>query len=353
MLIKILIALLFITFPIGQIVRWEFLGGQVVIRPNDFIACVLGLFGILKISGPLKKPLLLWFGAMVLSLGVNFFYYSLPEIMVGASYIVRFVLYSGLYFIFKDYKLNKNIFVLISVLISILGFVQYLFIPDVSFLSQFNWDPHYYRLISTFLDPGFTGAILVLGLLVTKNKVAWIIIYLALALTYSRTSFLMFVSAYAVISIYKKSPRIFIGAVAIMLATLIFLPRTFGDGTKLSRETSTWARLENWQKTIVAWTTKPVFGVGYNVYRYATNSAVDSHAGAGADSSLLLVLATTGIVGFIGYLGLIRKIWLTGKHDVVFAASFIGIIIASFFNNTLFYPYVMEWLWILLATKNT
>ena len=133
-----------------------------------------------------------------------------------------------------------------------------------------------------------------------------------------------------------------------MALTLVLLPRTFGDGTKLSRETSTWARVENWQKSFQVFTTAPIFGVGYDAYRYATKSSLTSHAGAGADSSFLLVLATTGIVGFVFYLNLLRVIWISNKN-YLFRASFAGIIIASFFNNTLFYPFVMEWLWILPA----
>ncbi|MEK7127626.1 MAG: O-antigen ligase family protein [Patescibacteria group bacterium] len=348
MLTKILVFLLFITFPLGQVLRWEFLGGQVVLRPNDLIALILGGLGLFKISGPLKKPLLLWSGAMVLSLVVNIFNYTPTQLLVSASYIMRFILYSGLYFVFKDIKLNKNIFVYICLVIAILGFVQYLFIPDVSFLAQFDWDPHYYRLISTFLDPGFTGAILVLGVILAKNKIIKSFLYLAMAFTYSRTSFLMFLVCYAVIAFYKKSAKIFVVACTVMILTLILLPRTFGDGTKLSRETSTWARIENWQTSLQIFSHSPLFGIGYDSYRYVTKASLSSHAGAGADSSILLVLATTGIIGLLAYLNLLKTIWKLNTN-FIFRASFTGIIVASFFNNTLFYPFIMEWLWILLA----
>lgn len=348
MLTKLLIALLLISFPLGQLVRWEFLGSQVVLRPNDLIAMILGGIGFLKISGPLKKPLFLWYLAMILSLAVNIFSYTPTQLLISASYIVRFILYSGLYFVFKDFKLNKKYFVYICLVIAAFGFVQYFIMPDMSYLQAFDWDPHYYRLISTFLDPGFTGMILLLGLLLTKNKIFLILIYSAMALTYSRTTFLAFLAAYGFISWYQKSPKIFFKAFVLIIFTIIVLPRTFGDGTKMSRETSTWARIENWKQSIAVFSKSPIFGVGYNTYRYNTNASLSSHAGAGADSSLFLVLATTGIFGFLAYLNLLRVIYITNK-SYVFKASFIGVIIASFFNNTLFYPYVMEWLWILLA----
>ncbi|MDO8514879.1 MAG: O-antigen ligase family protein [bacterium] len=349
MLTKVLIALLFITFPLGQVVRWEFLGGQVVLRPNDLVACMLGFMGLLKLQGStLQRPLILWYLAMILSLALNIFNYTPTQLLISSSYIIRFILYSGLYFIFKDFKLNKNYLVIVCLLIAVFGFGQYWFIPDTRFLKDFGWDDHYYRLISTFLDPGFTGTILLLGLLLTKNKIIKIILYLAMALTYSRATFLMFIVSYAVVAWYQKSIKIFLTACLIMALTLIFLPRTFGEGTKLSRETSFWGRINNWKMTVLEWRKAPVFGLGFGGYRYATNAPQSSHAGAGADSSLLLVLATTGIVGLFAYLNLLRAIWINNKN-YLFRASFIGIIIASFFNNTLFYPFVMEWLWILFA----
>lgn len=348
MLTKILIALLLVSFPLGQLVRWEFLGGQVVLRPNDLIAIILGGIGFLNISGPLKKPLFYWYLAMILSLAVNSFNYTPTQLLISASYIVRFILYSGLYFVFKDLKLNKKYLVYICLVIATFGFAQYFIMPDMSYLQAFDWDPHYYRLISTFLDPGFTGMILLLGLLLTKNKIFLIFIYSAMALTYSRTTFLAFLAAYGFISWYQRSPKIFFKAFVLIIFTIIVLPRTFGDGTKLSRETSTWARIENWKQSLTFFSKAPIFGIGYDSYRYATKSSLVSHAGAGADSSLLLVLATTGLVGFLAYLNLLLAIFKVNK-SYIFRASFIGVIIASFFNNTLFYPYVMEWLWILPA----
>lgn len=351
MLTKILIALLLVTFPLGQIVRWEFLGGQVVLRPNDLVVYLLGFWGLLTIRNKgenLVRPLILWYLAMVVSLAVNIFNYTQTQLLISASYIVRFVLYSGLYFVFKDIKLDKKYLIYICLGIAIFGFVQYFIMPDMSYLKAFDWDPHYYRLISTFLDPGFTGAILVLALIIRPPMVIGAFLYLAMALTYSRASFLMFLVSFGVISWYKKSPKIFITACVIMALTLVLLPRTFGDGTKLSRETSTWARIENWKQSLEVFSKAPVFGIGYDAYRYATKSSLSSHAGAGADSSFFLVLATTGLVGFMAYLNLLKAIFATNK-SYFFKASFIGIIVASFFNNTLFYPFVMEWLWILPA----
>lgn len=42
-------------------------------------------------------------------------------------------------------------------MIVVFGLLQYFFLPDTRFLFFLGWDDHYYRLISTFLDPSFTG----------------------------------------------------------------------------------------------------------------------------------------------------------------------------------------------------
>ena len=42
------------------------------------------------------------------------------------------------------------------------GLIQYAFLPDTRFLFNLGWDDHYYRLMSTLLDPNFAGMIFVL-----------------------------------------------------------------------------------------------------------------------------------------------------------------------------------------------
>ena len=46
---------------------------------------------------------------------------------------------------------------------------NYFIFPDVRSLAVDQWDPHYYRLVGSLLDPGFTGIILVL-FFSDKNK---------------------------------------------------------------------------------------------------------------------------------------------------------------------------------------
>ena len=107
----------------------------------------------------------------------------------------------------------------------------------------------------------------------------------------------------------------------------------------------------------MVWQTSPVVGVGFNAYRYAKyqqgilneEGLLESHSGAGADSSILFVLATTGVVGLMAYLNLGFNLWKYAAGNILFKTSLLGIIAHSFFNNTLFYPWAMEWLWLTLA----
>ncbi|MEK7060925.1 MAG: O-antigen ligase family protein, partial [Patescibacteria group bacterium] len=121
---------------------------------------------------------------------------------------------------------------------------------------------------------------------------------------------------------------------------------------------------------------KPFLGVGFNTYRYTQikygfrnplNSRA-SHADAGTDNSFLFIFATTGIVGLIFYSNLLWKVLKTSyrnykkyedKHvqryiAITVIASMGGIIIDSLFINSLFYSFILIWLWLMLGlTENT
>ncbi len=379
-LMKIIIGLLLLLFSLGQLGRLNIFGSELVIHLNDVAVglFVLGTFiwkratliSVVK-RDPLSLPLVLWIGAMSLSLIINSMRLSLSELVISSLYAVRFVAYTGVYFAVK-LTLTKDIesfwgkgLVLATVAVAGVGVLQYVFIPDVSFLQATSWDDHYYRLISTFFDPGFTGAILALGLLVAflgrKHKSDWgviTLIYLALALTYSRASFLLYMAGFTIIALWQRSTKLFIGAALLLVITIALLPNNIqSEGTQLNRENSVWSRINNWQQSITIWTKAPLFGHGFNTYRYVQRDLGylrpelinESHAAAGADSSLLLVLATTGAVGLGAYLYLLFTMARLGRYNSLFLASFAGVVVHSFFNNTLFYAWIMEWLWILLA----
>lgn len=371
---KYLVWLVLTIFPLGQLLRWNLPGTTVIVQGNDLAVGLLVSIWLVVNRKRLKRlltkerlffPIVMVTTVMVLSLLVNWWRLPIREILVGGLYLLRWVVYAGLYFVFRDLpkntkKLAVKWLIVDVLLVAMVGLLQFIFLPDVSFLAAFEWDNHYYRLVSTFLDPGFTGAILVLGTIMGIGGIRGIrgigiagVLYLAMALTYSRASYLMYLVSFAAIGWYRKSIRIFVIAAVVLAVTLPLLPKTFGEGTKLNRENSIIARLNNWKQTVAVWTRYPVLGSGFDAYRYTSGSTLESHAGAGADSSILLILATTGIVGLAAYIWLLFIMWQEGRKSLVFAAAFLGILVHSWFNNTLFYPWVMEWLWIVLAIKES
>jgi len=341
-----LVFILLVLFPLGQLARTSFLFNDVAVGAVVFIYAIRNFSKIVR--DPITKPLVLWVLVMAGSLLINISNYSYSQILAAFFYQLRFLAYSGLYFLAQSHPLLKRGIILGIILVGVAGILQYLLLPDVSFLSAFDWDDHYYRLVSTFLDPGFTGVILLIGLVASHNPLFFIVIML----TYSRATYLAYLFSFAVLAIYQKSVKVFVIAALALAIALPLLPKSTGEGTKLSRENSIYARINNWKESISIWQKSPIFGVGYNTYRYVrTGVTAQSHSGAGADSSILFVLATTGVVGLLTYLYLLLTMARLGKNNPTFLAIMAGVFVHSWFNNTLFYPFVLECMWVLLGSR--
>ena len=312
----------------------------------DWIVFTLWVAYLPKIN----KSILSFFWVGVISLLTSLFRFSMPEVLIGGLYLLRWLIYSS----FSNIKIQ--LFKLLPILgfgMAILGLGQYLLFPDIRGLFPLGWDLHYYRVVGTLLDPGFIGLIFVFTLvyLIFNNfpKITWILTYVALALTYSRASYLAFFIAFSWVSYQKKTWKFFLLSLCLITVTVTVLPRTAdGEGVKLERTSSVWARAESWKTAWNIFTQNPILGVGFNTYRYAQGASAESHAGAGSDSSLLLVLATTGIVGFVFYIKYLKYLWKLGKNDLVLSASLVAVFIHSFFLNSQFYPHVVLWIALLL-----
>ncbi len=128
----------------------------------------------------------------------------------------------------------------------------------------------------------------------------------------------------------------------------ILLPRPAGEGGNLARTASIVGRLDNINQSQEIIRKYPIVGVGFNNYRLAVKEAgfpvenIDTnHAAGGADNSFLFVWATTGILGLIAFIWLISSLrpwWLI-----------LPIVIHSLFNHSLFYPWVLLYIWAIRA----
>lgn len=381
-----------VIFPFGQLGRIE-IAPQITLHLVDLIACAIGFLWLIGklIDGNVKLPILvrpnlsfLAIAAFSLVLGAT--KATEGQVLTGVLYLLRFLSYVLLYFAVwelirrhREFKTKiVNSLLVVGSAIAIFGWIQYLLFPDIRPLFEYGWDDHYFRLVGTFLDPGFTGILLVFFTLFVFTKIwgrrgewgNWLLILLgvgSLALTFSRASYLAFMAGLTCLYIVRRNEKLFIGGVVLLVLTVFLLPRPGGEGVNLSRTSTIQARLENYKQTFEVGIKNPLFGTGFNLYRYANIGSVEdlpagrqvSHAGAGADSSLLFVFATTGVAGLSIYLWLWWKILKLGwqrRHTqvgLVLFASSISLLIHSLSSNSLFYPWVLGWMAMLLALQES
>ncbi len=346
----------------------------------DGLSLVFGIFGVAyfllkkKFVLPKYSIIFLFFViSALLSLLVNFQNFSLREILISWFYWVRLAAYI-LDAIIVFNMINSEVLsrekvysslILSGLFISIAGFIQLVVLPDFTTLDPtLGWDPHKNRLASTFFDQNFTGAYLVMCLTLVlhrffyKKLKAWevivaLIITVALFLTFSRSAWLMFAVVIFVYSLFKNKYLLF---AAIILAFLAYfaVPRV---QTRISGITdpadSASLRLTSWKDTWSIARDSLAFGTGYNTFRYVQvkygfldPDTFNVHSGAGSDSSLLFVLATTGLLGLAFYLlallyPLLNSL-LSRKQDWLLCVSFIGgLLLESLFINSLFYPQIL------------
>ena len=254
-------------------------------------------------------------------------------------YLIRLIALLS-FFIFPP-PLDKNMYRLIKLVMLAtvtFGLIQYFFFPNVTYFSSLNWDPHLNRAIGPFFDPTFTALMyLFLILIYFKDlNILAFYAYLGLALTYSRTAYLdlALLSTYATL----KTKKIFIAACTITIIgiTLILLPKPYGEGTKLDRTSSIYAKVENYKIAIKTIRLNPLFGTGYNrLSQTRTDQPSTSHSFSGFDSSLLTIWATTGIIGLTLFtLGLLLFAAQRSWQQNLFL---IAILIHSCFANSLLY----------------
>ncbi|MBU2577563.1 hypothetical protein KKA69_01905, partial [Patescibacteria group bacterium] len=197
---RIIFYLILIIFPLGQLLRINlpFLGPDATLQPIDSLVFLFSFFWILRIiikKEEVKPPLFftefLIFGAIAgfslfLKLDVeavktvNFIlsnltgneirFLTIDEIIPALLYLARFWNYIAFYFCITDFfreerKSSSKYFIFGGLAIAFIAIGQYIFFPDTRILKYLGWDDHYFRAIGSFLDPAFTGIILVLSLI--------------------------------------------------------------------------------------------------------------------------------------------------------------------------------------------
>jgi len=397
-LIKLLLYTLVLSLCLGQFGRLPGLGGGVRLYLWDIVAALLvflWLFWRLGIEKSLKLPPL-WAPIAVFSFW-SFIcllngkrWIGMEEWLMSAAYWGRWVVYAGVYYVVSDlagrvsgFRLRaSNVLVFSGVVLAVLGFIQLRIFPNLSDLDPaLGWDPHQGRLVSTWLDPNFLGAYFVLCLSLLTGRffdskessarykfllvASYLLLSAALILTFSRSAWGMLAAAIGVFGLFK-SRKLLVLMVALFFSAYFFVPRV---QTRLAGVTdptdSASLRLVSWQQTFTIIKKKPLLGVGFNAFRYAQERQGffhsergaplgREHSGAGSDSSLLLVWATTGALGLLIYLWLYGRIawraWQERNRNVLLAlpllAGLVGLFLEASFVNSLFYSPIVLWFWI-------
>ncbi len=339
-----------IVFFFGQLLRIDL--KNISFPVIDILIAVIFCLNIfLKIkdkNSKIKNKFLFYFLIFAwISFIFNIFKYQFDSIK-PILYLFRLTFLLS-FFIFppKIDKKIKRFFYLIIFSNVIFGLIQYFIWPDFTSFKSLNWDPHLYRLVSTFFDPTFTALIyLFLIIIVFLNKkipfrkIILIISYIALSLTYSRSSYIAFFVAFSFIAYEKKNFKIFIFSSLLIFSTIFLLPRFEGEGTKLERTSSISAKIENYQEGFNLFSKSPIIGHGYNnLFNIRQINNPNSHANFGFDGSLMTILTTSGIIGLILFILGLKTIFIQG--NLTTKTILISVLVHSLFANSLLYPWVL------------
>ena len=335
-LAKLALRTAIIAIFFSQLIKFSFDGAIIIAAILNIISLVVS--HKLKIHNR-------WFLFFIIYAAINLFihlvfsHWSLNPIL----YLIRLsALLSFFIFPPKIDSFTQKLTINVLSATVLFGIIQYIFWPNFTYFSSLNWDPHLNRIVAPFFDPTFT-ALIYLFLLIyfaLRRNPLLILAYTALALTYSRASLATLAIISAISSFKTKNIKIFLFTFATLIFTIIVLPKPYGEGTKLDRTSSIYAKIQNYQIAFSYIKSASIFGYGYNrLPLIRTDQSQLSHAISGFDNSLLTIWAGTGIFGlFLFIQGILwelrRRLW----HQNLF---WISVLLHSCFANSLLYSPIL------------
>ncbi len=332
---KFLLLATLVPIILGDLGRIR-ISGSLFINLTDITAIGILLFGLSQIKSLKDKTLktyLIWLtgitATFALSLILRLPSVPVAEIIKAVFYPARFLALFLLPLILIPLLTKtqtrvwySRAFLLSFAVLTLAGLLQIIIFPNLQILEYIGYDPHYFRVVSTWLDPNFLGAGLTFAILFTlaqKNTLSKYekIILLALftltpILTFSRSAYIMATLAVLAYALLQRSWKTFFvfAAIAALTASIYLVPRTQIDASRnIDRSFSANMRLKSYGDAITLFQQSPLTGIGYNLIRYEKerqmlilDNVQGGNSGAGIDSSWLAILATTGILGFITFL---------------------------------------------------
>lgn len=323
----------------------------------------------------------------VVSLLWSLIRFPLSDVIKGGGYLVRFSAYTLVFTIvynLKKYKILDfekltNFYIVSGLILAFFGFIQLVIFPNFEALTQFGYDPHLNRLSSTFLDPNFLGCyfVMVFGLLTARIKskdtnsswvkISYLVILIAIILTFSRSSYLM-LFVFSVLFGLIAWRKLLIFMIIFSLLSAAIFPRSYQRIiSAFTLDVSSTERIKSWDNGLKVFQLNPLVGVGFNNIRLAseqlnlfkTYSWDGGHSGGGFDSSFITVMGMTGIAGLAIYLlawvdilrNLLKK--KTFEQLAVFSVLVSLLINGQFINSLLFPPIMLFYYSLLGVTYNS
>lgn len=363
---------LFVSLLLGQFGRVELFEKQINGYIQDpiifvFVVYLITRYGISPLKQVLKNNYVQFLsGCVIFSYLLSFGEYSIENNAIAFLYFIRISLYLllGIYLrhLYKKRKdlLKKThtVIFLFSILLILVSVIQYLFYSNFWGLYAFGWDPHLFRMSATFIDVYVAAALY--GMLALywyrKGNLIFAVIFVAcLVLTFSRSSYVAFLLSIVFFLIISKQWKHLFIIFFTFIAFVLIAPKPFGEGVSLLRTASVNSRIKDYQMGITIATKKPLFGYGYNRIRFGKESlnlvkADDrSHSVSSFHSSFLIIIVTTGIVGFVAFLFFLMKFAVA--HKSLFPILFyLGIM--SLFDNVLLHVFILLPLVIIGSDEN-
>ncbi|MCR4325070.1 MAG: O-antigen ligase family protein [Candidatus Curtissbacteria bacterium] len=390
-IVKLLLILSLASIIPGQLIRIPISEGAAYITLSDifiFVTVIVFLVHTFLIRKSLKLnprvflPVLIFSLVALASTTLAKVNLSQKEVLISLLFLARFILYFFIFIVTSNtIAKNKitswlNIYLIVGLIFILAGFLQIIFLPDFTPLVPFGWDPHQRRLASTFLDPNFAGGLIALLFftatvmyLERAEKLYFLmslVSFVALVLTFSRSSYLALLAGLLVIGLLKSRNALLIFLIAFSISFFALSPvRARILGAFTLDETSE-ARIESWKNAVTIFKDNPIFGVGFNSYRFAQarynlfphDNPLGGHSGAGSDSSILLVAATTGIIGLVPFICLFFSMFVEFTKSkkaigLIGTAALASLVIHSQFVNSLFFPQLMLSYWFILGLATT
>lgn len=393
--------LLAATLVIGQALRLPLPGQGGGLLVSDLAVILVLLTAVVvtlirqpQLSRPLSLFLKFWTGLLgifllwatiTLATGIVYLELTLPSAFIAASYLARLaahlLLFPALALLLdgpRDHEFAGKLFITTTFVLLVLGFLQLLLLPDFSPLTAAGWDPHRWRLTSTWLDPNFFAAYLFiatpLAALIIKNRYLAVTLAgvgsFALLATQSRGGLLAATLSGSLLAplLVLKLPSIPtirrylpLTITILMSAFVIVLSLLWPRLTSLLLDDPTatlrWQALTGIQERML-----PLygsFGSGYNTYQFAAAEVglghnFSQHSRAGTDNSFLTIWITTGLPGLLLFSSLSLALaafllfhWVKHRNHLAFATLFA--LLALTFHSQIINSFLYSHLLIVLA----